>query len=80
MRYSRSDRGFKNFDKLEQHSHQASNRNAVNSRIDRFYLSDFFIEKGGTIGIQPGTTLSDHVHVILKFNSDMGRRNFKFQI
>lgn len=31
-------------------------------------------------GIQPGTTLSNHALIILKFVLDTGKRNFKFQI
>ena len=38
---------------------------ANNSRIDRFYISDFFRELGGQQSIMSGTTLSDHFPIIL---------------
>ena len=34
-------------------------------RLDRFYVNDWAIGRGGQVGVVPGTTLSDHAPVIL---------------
>ena len=36
------------------------------SRIDRIYVDDLFAEIGGSVGIYPGTTFSDHAPVVLQ--------------
>ena len=47
-------------------SHSDRRNEGVNvSRLDRFYLSNYFHEKGGLIGIMPGTTFSDHAPVCI---------------
>ena len=38
-------------------------------RLDRFYVSDWAIGRGGESGVVPGTTLSDHAPVILVLDS-----------
>ena len=46
---------------------QLSLRDSTNlSRIDRYYISDYFGSEGGFIGIMAGTTLSDHAPIILE--------------
>ena len=37
--------------------------------LDRFYVSDWAIGKGGESGVVPGMTLSDHAPVILVLDS-----------
>ena len=38
-------------------------------RLDRFYVSDWAIGRGGNMGIVPRTTLSDHASMILALES-----------
>jgi hypothetical protein len=51
-------------------------RISIDSGIDRFYLSDYFIGKGHRIGIQPSTMLSNNAPVILKFNTKRDNKTF----
>ena len=52
-------------------ANMASSHDLANmSRIDRFYVSDNFCDKGGKHGIMPGTMLSDHSPVILTIKSE----------
>ena len=37
-------------------------------RIDMIYVDDLFAEIGGSVGIYPGTTFSDHAPVVLQVN------------
>lgn len=38
-------------------------------RLDRFYVSDWAIGRGGQTGVVPGMTLSNHALVILTLDS-----------
>ena len=44
------------------------------SRLDRFYLSDYFQNMGGMIGIMPGMTFSDHAPICLHILEDRHRK------
>ena len=64
LRYSRTNKGNGMVNMAS--SHDLANM----SRIDRFYVSDNFCDKGGKHGIMPGTILSDHSPVILTIKSE----------
>ena len=64
LRYSRTNKGNGMVNMAS--SHDLANM----SRIDRFYVSDNFCDKGGKHGIMPGTTVSDHSPVILTIKSE----------
>mgnify|MGYP002774994443 FL=1 len=54
---------------------QLSLRDSTNlSRIDRYYISDYFGSEGGFIGIMAGTTLSDHAPIILESRKSQPKR------
>ena len=43
-------------------------------RLDRFYISKYLAENVGTVGIVPGTTLSDHMPVILRIEEQTQKK------
>ncbi len=50
------------------------------SRIDRFYVSDSFADKGGSIKIMSGTVFSDHAPVILTLANTRNKQSFHLKI
>jgi hypothetical protein len=75
LQFSRSSRC------IDCQSTDISNPNIINqSRLDRFYLSDFFTIKGGHVGILAGTTVSDHAPVILDINGKNRKQKVKLRV
>ena len=50
------------------------------SSIDRFYVSDSFSDKGGSIKMMSGTVFSDHAPVILTLANTRKKQSFHLKI
>jgi hypothetical protein len=80
LQFSRSSR-CSSKDYIDFQTTDIRNSNITNqSRLDRFYLSDYFTIKGGHVGILAGTTVSDHAPVILDIKGKKVKQKIKLRI